>query len=198
MPAGTASDQRGDPTAVDARDLRMECGRLDPDRGTRLEIRSACVRAVVGDRPHSGAALSFCYRGPSQTAEPLASGELRRQIGLKLRAENTCNVVYVMWHVAPTSGVHVSVKWNPNLHAHSECGDRGYINLPGPSTAIPAIREGEKHSLEARIDGDVLQVKADGALAWEGHLPPEAFAFDGPVGIRSDNGDFDAELRVLP
>jgi hypothetical protein len=31
-----------------------------------------------------------------------------------------------------------------------------------------------------------------------GALAAEAFAFDGPVGIRSDNGDFDAELRVLP
>jgi hypothetical protein len=197
-PEATATSEGRDAVAVDASNLRMECGRLDPDHGPRLAIRSACTRAVVGVRPRAGAALSFSYRGPSRTTEPLASGELRRQIGLKLRAQNTCNVVYVMWHVAPTIGVHVSIKSNPNQRAHSECGDRGYINLPGPSVPIPAIHEGESHTLEARIDGEILRVNADGALVWQGHLPPEAFAFNGPVGIRSDNGDFDAELRVLP
>jgi hypothetical protein len=42
----------------------------------------------------------------------------------------------------------------------------------------------------------VLRVEVDGALAWRGTLPAEAFAFDGPVGIRTDNGRFAVDLRV--
>jgi hypothetical protein len=31
---------------------------------------------------------------------------------------------------------------------------------------------------------------------WSGTLSKEAFGFDGPVGMRSDNGEFDFELRI--
>jgi hypothetical protein len=167
--------------------------------GTAFALRAPCIRAVVDDdgrRP--GAQIAFTYRGPTRSAEPLASGELRRQIGLKLRARDTCNVVYAMWHIEPTGGVFVSVKSNPGKATHAECGDGGYINLqPGTRGDVPAIRPGEHHTLAARIDAGMLRVTADGALAWEGALPPEAFAFDGPIGIRSDNGEFDVELREL-
>ncbi|MEA2752645.1 MAG: hypothetical protein QOI41_6788, partial [Myxococcales bacterium] len=68
------------------------------------------VRAVIaGDRSRA-AELAFVYRGPSVSTAPLANGELRRQIGLKLRAQDTCNVVYVMWHVERSPGAFVSVR----------------------------------------------------------------------------------------
>jgi hypothetical protein len=185
--------------ALDPARLRFECGEAVRLSGAAFALRSACVRAVVEGEPRSaGAEIAFTYRGPTRNAEPLASGELRRQIGLKLRARDTCNVVYVMWHIEPTGGVFASVKANPDKASHAECGDRGYINLkPATRGAVSAIRPGERHTLGARIEGRVLRVTADGALAWEGLLPPEAFAFDGPVGIRSDNGEFDVELREI-
>jgi hypothetical protein len=195
----THADARGGAASlspVDASALRMECGSVARAPDGWLALRSACIRAVVGDRPRAVVELAFRYRGPTREAEPLASGELRRQIGLKLRARDTCNVVYVMWHVEPTGGVHVSVKSNPGQREHAECGDRGYVNLPPHSDGVARILPGELHALAARIDGDVLRVTADAALAWEGRLPGEAFAFDGPVGIRADNGEFDVELRV--
>jgi hypothetical protein len=37
---------------------------------------------------------------------------------------------------------------------------------------------------------------ADGVTSWQGQLPDAVFTFDGPVGVRSDNGDFDVELRA--
>ena len=102
-----------------------------------------------------------------------------------------------MWHVEPTPGIHVSVKHNPGQRSHEDCGARGYTNLRPAVGASPApIRAGEPHTLRADLDGDVLTVLADGELAWKGIIPAEASTFDGPAGIRSDNGHFDFELRV--
>ncbi len=186
---------------VPASELRNECepfGSRAVSGTDVLELRSPCIRAVVGDKPRSSVAISFRYLGPTQKDEPLASGELRRQIGLKLRAHDTCNVIYVMWHIAPDSGVHVSVKSNPGLTDHASCGDRGYINLPSMGARVAAVRAGEPHALSARVDGMRLRVFADGDIAWDGLLPPSAFAVDGPVGLRSDNGSFDVELKASP
>ena len=129
---------------------------------------------------------------------PLANGEVRRQLGLKLRAHDTCNVVYVMWHVEPTPGIYVSVKHNLGQSTHSECGDHGYTNLkPEVSAPVAALHEGEQHSLRAWIEGSRLIVSADGAVVWKGQLPSETWTFDGPVGLRSDNAIFDVRLTTL-
>ena len=156
------------------------------------------MRGVVAGSTGQVAEVEFTYLGPSATTVPLASGELRRQIGLKLRAKDTCNVVYVMWHVSPTPGVAISVKHNPGASTHTACGAGGYENLKSttPTKPAPELRVGERHSLHAEIDGRILRVTADGALAFEAPLPAEAFTFDGPAGVRSDNGAFDLELRV--
>ena len=131
------------------------------------------------------------------TTAPLANGELRRQIGLKLRAMNTCNVVYVMWHVDPSPGVFVSVKRNLGASTHEQCGARGYDNIPPEESAKAAPLDRDRpHVLRADLEGSSLRVTADGVVVWRGHLPIEVFAIDGPAGIRSDNGTFDFELRV--
>jgi hypothetical protein len=195
---GCPAPPRARVLALDLAALRVEAGRIDQGAGHLLELRSAGVRAIAHD-PSPEVEMSFVYRGPGSGAEPLASGELRRQIGLKLRALDTCNVVYVMWHVEPTRGLHVSVKSNPTAHDHASCGDRGYQFIEGTSKRdVPSIAVGEKHTLAARIDDEArtLRVTVDGVVSWEGALPAEAFAFDGPIGLRSDNGDFDVELRV--
>lgn len=136
---------------VRASELRIESGRIEELSSSALALRHPCIRATAGSSRGSEAEIAFVYRGPSRDAEPLASGEVRRQVGLKLRAKNSCNVLYVMWHLAPTSGVYASVKSNPGKSDHSQCGDRGYINLvPHWRRELPAIKEGELHTLLAR------------------------------------------------
>jgi hypothetical protein len=175
----------------------VESGQVDELSPERLRLRSGCVRLLLGEIPRSEAAIAFTYLGPTPDEVPLASGELRRQIGLKLRASDTCNVVYVMWHVAPTRGIHVSVKSNPGQRRHDECGDRGYETVEGRVVAeLPAIVPGARHAFAVRIERSDLNVTVDGRPVWEGTLPPSAFAFDGPPGIRSDNAAFDVELGM--
>jgi hypothetical protein len=180
---------------IDPATLRIEAGAVVPTGKASFTIRDPGLRAVVPGTSGSSARLAFVFRGPTQREAPLASGELRRQIGLKLRSQDTCNIVYVMWHVTPDTGVHVQLKYNPGQKTHLDCLDRGYRTLPGRAhRELPSVRSGERHELVARIDGKTLRVLADGRPAWEGELPEQAFAFEGPVGIRSDNGEFDVEL----
>jgi hypothetical protein len=181
---------------ADLSELHVESGVIEvgPDD---LALRSSTVRATLGAKPRSALELSFLFRGDSAETAPLASGELRQQLGIKLRAQNTCNVVYVMWHIAPSTGIHVSVKSNPGQSQHAECVDNGYLQLsPSFTRAVAPIEAGQPRSLEARIEGTTLRVSVDGSVVWDGPLPATAFEFDGPVGLRSDNGDFDVGLRV--
>jgi hypothetical protein len=162
-------------------------------------VNQGGMRAVVAGGNGYDAELAFTYRGPSAVTAKLADGTLRRQIGLKLRALDTCNVVYVMWHIEPTRGVNVSVKRAPSLHSHEACGATGYVQVkPTKSQAAPRIAPGDRHTLRATLDGLGLRVVADGNTVWEGVLPADALAFDGPAGIRSDNGEFEFELASEP
>jgi hypothetical protein len=177
--------------------LCVTSGRVDALDDRTLKVDTGGMRGFVPGGPGRVAEIAFRYPGPSTTVAPLANGEVRRQLGLKLRAKNTCNVVYVMWHVEPTSGIFVSVKHNPAASVHDECGAGGYMSVePSGGVQPPPIRAGEHHTMRAELDGERLRVVADGALAWEGVLPSEASTFDGPAGVRSDNGHFDFELRV--
>lgn len=165
--------------------------------GRGLRVDAGGVRAVVAGDHSSAAEVAFVYEGPSAFDAPLANGEMRRQIGLKLRAQDTCNVVYVMWHIEPTPSVAVSVKHNAGASTHLECGAAGYDNLKPEASAPPApVERGVPHVLRADLEGSELRVTADGNVVWRGHLPAAAFMFDGPAGFRTDNGTFDLELRV--
>jgi hypothetical protein len=183
---------------TDPRDLEVSSGGIERLGPTRFAIRYPTLRAELGALPRASAAIRFVYDGPSLAQAPLASGELRRQIGLKLRAHDTCNVVYVMWQIEPAPRIEVSVKTNPGQRTHAQCRDRGYRFLrPTLAKGLPPpIRAGERHSLQASIAGRRLRVTADAALDWLFTLPPEALAFDGPVGMRADNGRFHVEFRA--
>ncbi len=95
-------------TPISLDDLHVTNGVVTALRNGALAIDTPSSRAVVRTAPVSGAdqaaEIRFRYVGPSKADKPLASGELRRQIGLKLRAADSCNVVYVMWHIAPDTG----------------------------------------------------------------------------------------------
>jgi len=155
---------------------------------TRATLRTATSRA---------AELRFTYLGPTDGTAPLASGEPRRQIGLKLRAQDTCNVVYVMWHIEPDTKIAVSVKRYPAAHTHAACGARGYISIkPQTETPVPAIALGSPHTLRATLREDRVDVEADGILAFSGPIERAALDFDGPVGLRTDNARFQFDYSV--
>lgn len=179
---------------------RVTRGNIAPLPSGGAHVSEPTVRAVAPGSDGSAARLRFVYRGPSAGEARLASGELRRQIGLKLRAEDGCNLVYVMWRIAPRAGLVVSVKRNPGARTHRECGARGYRNLvatAGTAAPLAAPAPGSAHVLSARLDGSALTVEADGAVAWRGDIGADAAALGGPAGWRSDNGEFDVELDAV-
>ncbi|HWO13568.1 MAG TPA: hypothetical protein VNN80_28900 [Polyangiaceae bacterium] len=192
-----ASGHQRELISVEPNELAATSGEIAPLGPGRFAIHSPTLRAELGRSPRSAAEVQFVYLGPTASDAPLASGELRRQIGLKLRARDTCNVVYVMWHVEPSSRIVVSVKSNPGQSRHEECGDRGYSVLASTSSeSVPEVTVGQAHALGAEIRGHELWVTADGKTRWVGRLPNEAFEFDGPIGVRSDNGEFSVALRA--
>lgn len=163
----------------------------------RLGIDVPEVRAVLRHSTAPAAEIRFRYLGPTAATKLLASGEARHQIGLKLRARDTCNVIYVMWHIEPDERIAVSIKRNAGQRTHAECGARGYVNLrPRRSGPVRAVRVGSSHTLRAVLEGGELTVWADGTLAWEGSLPSNLVDFDGPVGLRTDNVAVELEYFV--
>lgn len=153
------------------------------------------MRAIVTSGPARTVEARLRYLGPTKDVKRLASGELRRQFGFKLRAANTCNVVYVMWHIEPNSRLAASVKSNPGMSTHAQCDAHGYLNLkPTHQSPVPILRPGEWHRLRAHLAGDELNVSLDGHAVWQGSIGAEGMAFDGPVGLRTDNGRFELEL----
>jgi len=159
----------------------------------RLAIDAPSSRAVVQAAATNAAdqiaEIRFQYLGPSQESKPLSSGELRRQIGLKLQAADSCNLIYAMWHIEPDTRVAVSIKQNPALHSHEQCGARGYFNFKSQTGATP-IHPGEVHTLRAELHGKDLTVMADGKIAWQGSLGRELALPFGPPGFRTDNARF--------
>jgi hypothetical protein len=173
-------------------DLCVTNGEIKPAARGRLLVETPSSRAVLRSLTDAVAEIDFRYLGPSADAKPLASGELRRQIGLKLRAKDTCNLVYAMWHIEPDARIAVSIKRNPGMRTHEQCDAHGYINLkPTMADATDKIAPGEEHSLRAELHQSRLTVIADGKVAWSGDLGQRIFEFDGPVGMRSDNARFD-------
>jgi hypothetical protein len=166
--------------------------------GGRLAIETPSSRAFVqGSTANSTdqvAEIRFRYLGPGKDSKPLASGELRRQIGLKLRAEDTCNLIYVMWRIEPEARIAVSIKRNPGQHTHQQCGAHGYLNFKPQDQSGPLpVRPGEAHALRAELRGDDLTVMADGKVAWQGSIAGEAALPVGPPGFRTDNARFALE-----
>jgi hypothetical protein len=104
-----------------------------------------------------------------------------------------------MWRVHPEAKIVVSVKRNPGKRTSRECGNAGYRNLKpraGVQPAPPA--PGTPHVLRAAFNGKILQVFADGALAWEGELDDDTLSLVGPAGVRSDNLRAELSVRAAP
>jgi hypothetical protein len=167
--------------------------------GGALRISDPTVRAVAPGSSGEAAALRFVYRGPTERIAALASGEERRQLGLKLRAADGCNLVYVMWRLTPEPVIEVSTKRARGQRTHAECGATGYARLrPRQRGELPALAPGAAHTLTAEITGDDLVARIDGRVVWEGELDRRVHDLVGPAGLRSDNVALDVELLAAP
>jgi hypothetical protein len=104
-------------------------GVIDELPGQRLSVSVPKMRAYLNAFTPQVVEAHFTYLGSTGNEARLGSGELRRQFGLKLRAQDACNLVYAMWRIEPESKLVVSVKSNPGQHTSAECGNRGYRNV---------------------------------------------------------------------
>jgi hypothetical protein len=177
--------------------LRVTLGSIAERDGVLL-VDSAKFRAVALRETPPVAELAFTYLGPTEgAAAALASGELRRQLGLKLRAADGCNLVYVMWRIDPKPGLVVSIKRNPGATTHAECGARGYRNVrPASAVRLGRPEAGRAYVLRAELEGSRLRVLVDGQAVWDGDLGPESLELAGPVGLRTDNARVSFSLRA--
>jgi len=189
--AGTA----GDWVTIGRDRLCVTEGAIETAASGRLSVNVPKMRAYVSQWTPQSAELRFTYLGGTSKESALGSGAIRRQFGLKLHAQDPCNLVYAIWRVAPESKLVVSVKRNPEQHTSAECGNRGYVNIkPRKASALPQLESGQKHTLRAEMKNAELRVLVDGHEVWEGDVGPDAARLDGPVGLRSDNARLEFEL----
>jgi hypothetical protein len=187
----------GGGTAVGRENLCVTEGAVDKAPKNRLAVNATKMRAYVSAPASPAIQAHFTYLGPTAEESKLGSGASRVQFGLKLHAQDACNLVYAMWRIEPESKIVVSVKRNPGQTRSSECGNRGYQNVkPRRVEAAPALRAGDTHTLAAKIVGDELYVFVDSTEVWDGSLGPDAQGLQGPVGIRSDNARLLLDLTV--
>ena len=173
---------------TEQKDWDVSDGRIEKAAGNRLMTQSKEMRATLKWNTFQHVAVNFTYLGPSRELSRLGSGEIRHQFGVKLRAQDICNLVYVMWYF-DTQKIAVSVKTNAGQRTHEECLDRGYINdiKADIKKDPPTLHVDEPHILAADLDGQQLHVTVDGKVVWRGMLPAMVLQLHGPVGLRSDN-----------
>lgn len=170
-------------------------GEIAEREDNKLSVAVPKMRAFVTGPTLQEVEAHFTYLGPTKKSSPLASGELRRQFGLKLRAQDGCNLVYAMWRIEPKAELVVSVKSNSGMTQSSECDAHGYHNIkPTQASTVPEVKRGHLYTLRAIIDGTRMRVYANNIQVWEGDLGADAKGINGPVGVRTDNGRFDFEL----
>jgi hypothetical protein len=172
------------------KEICVTLGAVSQDKTGKLEITAPKTRGVSTIGHARAAELRFTYLGPTAQQVALRSGQVRRQFGLKMRAQNGCNLVYIIWRLEPKAELVISVKSNPGMRTNAECHTNGYQNIkPTQSTPMPALNSGDSHRLRTVLSDkdDGLQVFLDDALVWSGQLGSKALEADGPVGFRTDN-----------
>jgi hypothetical protein len=193
---GASSSPIAIPVALSASDLCVTEGAITP-AGDHLVIDAPKFRAIAPLAIEPSVELRFTYFGRTAETAALGSGRVRTQIGLKLRARDACNLVYVMWRIEPRAELSVQVKRNPGERTSSECGNRGYRNVkPHRAAPVPEVSEGSSHVVRAEMKGAELTVWVDGALVWEGATGDDVLGLEGPVGLRTDNGRFAFSLSA--
>jgi hypothetical protein len=184
-------------TPVPRAGLCVTEGAIEALPGDRLSVDVPKMRAYLNESTPQIIQTHFTYLGPTANHSKLGSGATRVQFGLKLHAEDACNLVYAMWRIDPTSELVVSVKSNPGQHTSSQCANHGYQNIkPTQSKPVPALKARDSHWMRAEMNGANLKVFVDGGVVWEGSVPPIVLGLRGPVGVRSDNARLQFQLRA--
>jgi hypothetical protein len=166
------------------------------DTSTTISTVDPEMRLVAPGTSGTSALLAFTAFGDTTPLVPLASGAIRRQICLKLRAADGCNLIYACWRVGSAKIV-VQVKSNPGDHDAGDCGAGGYSTMtPTWAATVPTLADGMPHSITADLDGTALTVSVDATTAWTGAVDPVALTVNGPVGVRSDNERWTGALRA--
>ena len=81
-------------------DLDVTEGAIGQGADGMLTVDVAKMRAVATIPTGDNVELRVRDRGPVANAQALGSGEMRRQIALKLRAQDPCNLLYVSWRAS--------------------------------------------------------------------------------------------------
>jgi hypothetical protein len=192
-----AQSHAGEWFTVSRGNLCVTEGAIEKTGSDRMSVDVAKMRAYVIAPTAQSIEIRFRYAGPTEKESTLGSGQMRRQFGLKLRAQDPCNLVYAMWRVDPESKLVVSVKRNPSEHTSARCGNHGYTNIkPWRTSTVPRLRPGESHTLRAEMQQEELDVFVDNREVWQGGIGSDAAELDGPVGIRSDNAQLEFDLKA--
>lgn len=150
-------------------------------------------------------ALQLCFKikKNQQQVSLLASGRERRQVGIKLKAQDSCNTLYVMWHFFPRFEMVISEKINSSQHVHQQCGNKGYHVLKRlplehlTNSILPPLNElndaDRFYLLQARLDphSQHLSVYLNYQLLWTGPVHQQWGHISAPVGLRTDNMQID-------
>jgi hypothetical protein len=193
----SAYGQAGEWFTVSRAELCVTEGTIEKASGDRMAIDVPKMRAYVTNVTEQSIEVRFRYGGPTKKESALASGQMRRQFGLKIRAQDACNLVYAMWRIEPQSKLVVSVKRNPAQHTSAQCGNHGYVNIkPSKTSPVPRLAPGESHTLRAELKKQELRVFIDNHEVWEGDIGADAAQLEGPVGIRSDNAHLEFDLKA--
>jgi hypothetical protein len=75
-------------------------GAIEKTARDRLSVNVPKMRAYVNEWTAQSAEMRFTYFGGTSKESALGSGAIRRQFGLKLHAQDPCNLVYAMWRAA--------------------------------------------------------------------------------------------------
>src|SRR6202049_3750437 len=153
-------------TRTQLSDFDVSDGKISEAAGSRLIVDSKEMRATLKKAsPSQKVTVNFTYLGPTNEVSHLGNGEVRHQFGIKLKAQDICNLVYVMWNF-DTQKVAVSVKLNSGQRTHEDCLDRGYINNIKPRVLVPppVVHVDQPHILSADLEGQELTVIADGVI----------------------------------
>jgi len=191
-----AQPRSGNWLTVSSSNLCVTEGAIEKTSANRLSVDVPKMRAYVNAWTAQSAELRFTYMGGTKQQSALASGQMRRQFGLKLHAQDACNLVYAIWRIQPESKLVVSVKSNPDAHS-SECGNRGYVTIkPRKASAVPSLQPGQSHALRAEMKNSELRIYVDDREVWQGDVGSHAAQLVGPVGIRSDNAQLEFDLMA--
>jgi hypothetical protein len=192
QPAEPAAPSRLALAPVSTPQVCATLGQPVPSPNGLFLVEDPKLRATLAGSRGQGIELGFRYLGPTALDAKLRSGGARRQLGLELLARDTCNLLYIMWRIEPTSELVVSVKRNGAQSSHAECENRGYYRLrPAAVSRVPELVPGAEHRLRAEVAGGELSVHLDGALVWRAELDAAALELSGKSGLRSDNARFE-------